>query len=83
MLTIDAERERNARAELQELMLLADVRRLLNVSWYRMLAIARSGELPVYNISGEPVEREYIPSDFKGLRCLPTEVRDYIQNIRV
>jgi hypothetical protein len=48
-----------------------------------MMKIARSGELPIYNISGEKVERERIPDGFRGLRCLPSDVKAYIQSIRL
>ena len=80
---VDRQRERRARAELQELMPLIEVRKLLNISWYRMMDIVRSGALPVYNVSAERVSLEDLPDDFRGLRALPTDVKTYIQSIRL
>jgi hypothetical protein len=82
-LIVDRQHERRARAELQELMPLIEVKKLLNVSWYRMMEIVRSGELPVYNVSTEQVSREDLPDDFRGLRARPTDVKSYIQSIRL
>ena len=79
----DRVRQYEVRAELQELMPLFEVKRLLNISWYRMMQIVKAGDLPVYNVSQEPLRPEDLNHDTRGLRCLPTDVKAYIQKIKI
>lgn len=83
MLTNDRVQEREVRAELEELMPLFEVRKLLNVSWYRMMGIVKSGALPVYNVSAERMRPADLTYETRGLRCLPSDVKAYIQSIKL
>ncbi len=81
--TYDDRDEKCIRRELEELMPLFEVRRLLNVSWHRMMEIVKSGALPVYNVSAEPMKPETISFETRGLRALPSDVKAYIQSIKL
>ena len=83
LMTYDNQDEKCIRRELEELMPLFEVRRLLNVSWYRMMEIVKSGVLPVYNVSAEPMKPETITDETRGLRVLPSDVKAYIQSIKL
>jgi hypothetical protein len=83
MLTYDKQDEKHMSYELEELMPLFEVKKLLNVSWYRMMEIVRNGDLPVYNISAERIRPEDIRHETRGLRALPSDVKDYIQTLKV
>ncbi len=83
MLTYDKQNEKHTRQKLEELMPLFEVKKLLNVSWHRMMEIVSNGDLPVYNISAERIRPEDIRYETRGLRALPSDVKDYIQTLRV
>lgn len=77
------EEKRIKRDELEALMPLFDFKNLLQVSWGRVMQIVMDGEIDVYDISGEYMSREDITPYTRGLRVLPSDVRDYITSVQV
>ena len=77
------EENRIRRDELEALMPLFDLKNLLQVSWGRVMRIVMNGEISVYNISGEYITSEDITPYTRGLRVLPSDVRDYVRSIQV
>ncbi len=79
----DAEYEGTIEDEFEPLMRLYDAKKVLNVGWDRMAELVRSGELKTFNVSGELIERGAVTPDFRGLRVMPSELRRYIESIRL
>lgn len=77
------EEQRIKRNELEALMPLFTFKNLLQVSWGRVMQIVIDGELPVYDISGEYMSKDEITPYTRGLRVLPSDVRDYVRSIQV
>lgn len=80
---INVREEKRVWQELEALMPLYEFKNLLQVSWGRVMRIVMDGEIPVYNISGEYLTNDDITPYTKGLRVLPSDVRDYITSIQV
>ena len=80
---INVREEKRVRQELEALMPLYEFKNLLQVSWTRIMEIVMDGELPVYDVSGEYMSREDITPYTRGLRVLPSDVREYVRNIQV
>lgn len=80
---INVREEKRVRQELEALMPLYEFKNLLQVSWGRVMRIVMDGELPVYDVSGEYMSREDITPYTRGLRVLPSDVREYVRNIQV
>lgn len=79
----DVREEKRVRQELEALMPLYEFKNLLQVSWQRVMEIVMDGEIPVYDVSGEYMSKEEITPYTRGLRVLPSDVRDYVRRIRV
>lgn len=77
------EEQRIKKDELEGLMPLYELKNLLHISWGRAMQIVMDGEIPVYDISGEYMSKEDITPYTRGLRVLPSDVRDYIISIQV
>ncbi len=66
-----------------ELIPLHRVRKLLNISWHRMMEIVRAGELRVFNISKQTINFDDIGADGSGLRVRSDDLEDYIDSIMI
>jgi hypothetical protein len=66
-----------------ELIPLYKVRKMLNVSWPRMMQIVRDGELRVYNVSRQKMHLEDIGEDGSGLRVRGDDLDAYIDSIMI
>jgi hypothetical protein len=66
-----------------ELIPLWRVKKILNVSWPRMMEIVREGELRVLNVSREPMRFEDIQQDGSGLRVRSDDLDEYIDSIMI
>jgi hypothetical protein len=66
-----------------ELIPLFRVRKILNVSWYRMMEIVRDGELRVFNVSRAPIDLSKLGEDGSGLRVRSDDLDDYINSIMI
>lgn len=62
---------------------LADVRKILALSWPMVTALVREGVLPAYSVSGRPVRRTEVTEHTRGLRVPESALREYIESIRV
>jgi hypothetical protein len=71
------------RPQLDRLIPLVDVKRVLALSWPRTMELVRNGTLTGYNVSGRPVRREELRDDSHGIRVFESELREYIESIRV
>ena len=69
--------------ERDRLIPLADVRRELAISWTTVTELVREGALPAFRIGGEPVNREEVTSETRGLRVFESDLDRYIESIRV
>lgn len=78
-----AERERTIKQRLDYLIPLYEVRKMLGLSWPRMMEIVKSGDLPVISGSGEHLSLDNIDEDTRGLRVLPSDLQTYIETMRV
>jgi hypothetical protein len=77
------DREADEGEPIERLMRLDDARRVLGLSWPLMRMLVREGELPAYNTSGTPVRRHEIDQHTRGLKVKPSDLRSYIESIRV
>jgi hypothetical protein len=59
---------------------LFEVRKILGLSWPRMMQIVRSGELPVYSIVGKETLLSDIGEYGDGLRVKEEDLDDFINN---
>jgi hypothetical protein len=62
---------------------LIDVKKALAVSWTRLIEIVRDGTLPVYDVTGQTVDRKQITEQSRGLRIPESALEDYKESIRV
>jgi hypothetical protein len=69
--------------EVTKLVPLFKARKVLQVSWPRMMQLARGGAFSVYNISDEPMSLEDLGEDGSGLRVKAADLQDYIDSRRM
>jgi len=69
--------------DVTKLLPLFRAKKVLQVSWPRMMELARSGTFPVYNISDEPMSLEDLGEDGSGLRVKAADLQEYIDSRRM
>lgn len=69
--------------QLDRLIPLVDVKRVLALSWPRTMELVRDGTLPGYNVSGRPVRLSELRDDTHGIRVFESDLDTYIDSIRV
>ncbi len=69
--------------ERAELIPLWKVKKVLNISWPRMMEIVRSKELRVFNVSRERISLDAIGQDGSGLRVRSDDLDEYIDSIMI
>ncbi len=72
-----------SQGDFDRLLPLADVRKILALSWPMATALVREGVLPAYSVSGRPVRRTDVTEHTRGLRVLESDLKAYIDSIRV
>ncbi len=73
-------RERN---QLDRLIPLIDVKRVLAVSWPTLIEMIHSGRLTTYDVMGRTVDRYEVNQDTRALRVFESELERFIDSIRV
>ncbi len=66
-----------------ELIPLWRVKKVLNISWPRMMEMVRSKELRVFNVSRERIDLDAIGQDGSGLRVRSDDLDEYIDSIMI
>lgn len=69
--------------EVTKLVPLFKARKILQVSWPRLMQMVRTGAFPVFNISDEPMSLEDLGEDGSGLRVKAEDLQDYIDSRRI
>ncbi len=69
--------------EVARLIPLYKERKILQVSWPRMMHMVRTGTFPVLNISDEPITRDNVGEDGSGLRVKAEDLQHYIDSRRI
>jgi len=64
-------------------MRLDEARRVLGLSWGLVRKLVQDGDLPVYSTSGKTVRRHEVDENTRGLKVKPSDLRAYIESIRV
>jgi len=77
------EHEHEVRSRLDYLIPLYEVRKILGLSWPKMMEIVKSGDLPVISRSGEHLSLADIDENTRGLAVFPSELQTYIESMRV
>lgn len=69
--------------DVTKLVPLFKARRILGVSWPRLMQMVRTGAFAVYNISDKPMSLDDVEEDGSGLRVKATDLEDYIDSRRI
>ena len=69
--------------EVTKLVPLFKAKKILQVSWPRMMELVRRGVFPVYNISDEPMSLDDLGEDGSGLRVKAADLQNYIDSRRM
>ena len=69
--------------EVARLIPLFKVRKILQVSWPRLMQMVRAGAFPVVNISDEPMSLDDVGDDGSGLRVKADDLMHYIDSRRI
>lgn len=76
-------REREVRNELDCYLNMAELKKVLNISYTRIFELIRDGDLPAVKVLGEPIIRAEINQDTRGLRVAPSDVQEYLERQKV
>ncbi len=68
---------------IERLVPLVDVKRTLAVSWPMLVDLVHDGTLTAYSVSGRAVNRREVTQGTRGLRVSESDLRAYIESIRV
>ncbi len=71
------------RISVDRLIPLIDVKRALAISWPMLIELVRDGTLTVYDVTGHTVDRSQVTEQTRGLRLLESDLRDYIDSLKV
>ena len=69
--------------EVTKLIPLFKARKIIGVSWARMMELVRAEAFPVINISDEHISLEDIGEDGSGLRIKATDLQDFINSRQI
>ncbi len=69
--------------DVTKLVPLFKARKILGVSWPRLMQMVRTEAFPVYNISDEPMSLDDVEEDGSGLRVKAADLEDYIDSRRI
>lgn len=71
------------RSQLDRLIPLIDVKRMLAVSWPTLIEMIHTGRLTTYDIMGRTVDRTQVNEDTRALRVFESDLQRFIDSIRV
>lgn len=71
------------RSQLQPLLTMSDVRRILACSVSVVIRLVQSGDLEAYDVHGRAVDKSRIDNHTYGLRISPSSVRSYLDRVKV
>lgn len=69
--------------DLEELLTMKDLKKVLGLSYGVIIGHIQKGLIPAYKVTGEPVSREEVSDLTTGLRFRPGDVRDYLTRVLV
>lgn len=69
--------------ELEEMLTLKEVKRVLGLSYGIIIEKVREGQLKAYKVTGHPISREELTGATYGLRVQPSDLREYIRQAQV
>ncbi len=69
--------------DVTKLIPLYNARKIIGVSWARMMELVRSGAVPVINISDEHLSLDDIGENGSGLRVKATDLQDFINSRQI
>ena len=77
------ERRVGDQLELDRLIPLIDVKRVLAVSWPTLIEMIHDGRLTAYDVTGRTVDRREVTQTTRALRVFESELQRFIDSIRV
>lgn len=69
--------------EVTKLIPLFKARKIIGVSWARMMQLVRARAFPVINISDEHISLEDVEEDGSGLRVKAADLQNYINSRQI
>ncbi len=69
--------------DVTKLIPLYNARKIIGISWTRMMELVRAGAVPVINISDEHISLEDVGEDGSGLRVRATDLQDFINSRQI
>ncbi len=69
--------------DVTKLIPLFNARKIIGVSWPRMMELVRAGAFPVINISDEHISLDDVGEDGSGLRVKATDLQYYIDSRQI
>lgn len=69
--------------EVDKLIPLIDVKRMLAVSWPTLVGMVRNGILAVYDVTGRTVDRHAVTEKTRALRVSESELERFMDSIKV
>lgn len=71
------------RNQLQPLLTMSDVRRILACSVSVVIRLIQSGDLEAFDVHGRAVDKRKIDNHTYGLRISPSSVQSYLDRVKV
>lgn len=71
--------ERRIKQDMDYMLNMADVKKVMNVSYREIFKLIMAGEIPVTKLIGKPIALENIDESTTGLRVKPSDLRDYLE----
>ncbi len=69
--------------QLDRLIPLVDVKRMLAVSWPTLVEMIRDGRLTAYDVTGRCVDRREVTETTRGLRVFESELERFVDGIKI
>ena len=69
--------------DLDRLIPLIDVKRMLAVSWPTLVNLIREGRLTAFDVTGRTVDKRDVTEHSRGLRVFESELERFTETIRI